>query len=422
MTAVAILAFGTRGDVAPLTGLAQALTGDGLDVTLAAQAPYRGMIEAAGARFALLPKDTENETRDWPAAQALVDGGRATPSRAMLARMRDGLRGVGEAMAEAAEGADAILYQGPVGAVLGSHVAEAAGIPGAGVNFQPLHPTGDFSPPPLGTRSYGRVGNRIAWRAAGSADRVYRPVVSELRRNLGLPSEVTADPRESPCLYAFDEAVVPRPADWPGNAEVTGYLWPAVDPGWAPDARLVDFLADGPVVYVGIGSTATAHGDSLSRIVIDAAEQAGVRVVLQRGWARLNGGSAPHVLTVGDVPHEWLLPRVTAAVHHCGAGTSAAAVRAGIPTVPVPGIMDQPFWADRLHRLGVATAPLPRHTITVGGLTAALESVLADQQMRRAAVDLGVRVAATDGITAAAGFVTRLLGRPESPIETRRIL
>lgn len=401
----AILAFGTRGDVVPLTGLARRLQSDGADVVLAAQEPYRAEVIAAGVDYAHLPKDTRAETLASPASQALVDGAAMRPSKESLEEMRDGLRGVGQAMAQAAEGSDLLLLEGPVGALLGRHVAAALAVPSAGVMFQPASPTGDFSPPALGVRSYGRLGNRFVWWAGGFAERVYAPVIAELRRDLGLPAKPSRAERthDWPVLYPFSEHVLPRPADWPAHVRVTGYLRP--EPVGALGPELEAFLADGPPpVAVTLGSTATANGAAISRILAEATAAAGVRAVVQRGWAGLEP-VGEHVLVVDAVPHSLLFPRCAAVVHHCGAGTTAAALHAGVPSVPVPGIMDQPFWAQRLQRLGAGTAPLPRHALAADALTEALRTV---GQHRAAAERLGATLRAEDGAAIAAAAITDL--------------
>ncbi|MCA0158984.1 glycosyltransferase [Tsukamurella sp. M9C] len=401
----AILAFGTRGDVVPLTGLARRLGSDGHDVVLAAQEPYRAEVAGAGVAYAPLPRDTRAATLASPAAQALVDGARMRPSNDSLEEMREELRGVGQAMAAAAEGSDLLLLEGPVGALLGRHVAAALGVPSAGVMFQPASPTGDFSPPALGVRSYGRLGNRFVWWAGGFAERVYAPVIAELRRDLGLPAKPSRAERDRPwpVLHPFSEHVLPRPTDWPEHVRVTGYLRPEPVGALGPD--LEAFLSDGPPpVAVTLGSTATANGAALSEIVAEAAAAAGVRAVVQRGWAGLEP-VGEHVLVVDDVPHALLFPRCAAVIHHCGAGTTAAALHAGAPSIPVPGIMDQPFWARRLHRLGAGTAPLPRHSLTADGLTGALRTV---GQLRPAAERLGAALRAEDGAGRAAAAITDL--------------
>ncbi len=401
----AILAFGTRGDVVPLTGLARRLRSDGLDVVLAAQGPYRAEVTGAGIEYAPLPRDTRAETLASPAAQALVDGTTMRPSKATLEEMREGLRGVGQAMAAAADGSDLLLLEGPVGALLGRHVAAALGVPSAGVMFQPASPTGDFCPPALGVRSYGRLGNRFVWWAGGFAERVYAPVIAELRRDLGLPPKPARAERtrDWPVLYPFSEHILPRPTDWPEHLRITGYLRPEPVGAMPPD--LAAFLSDGPPpVAVTLGSTATAHGDALSRIIAEATAAAEVRAVVQRGWAGLEP-VGEHVLVVDDVPHALLFPRCAAVIHHCGAGTTAAALHAGAPSIPVPGIMDQPFWAQRLHRMGAGTAPLPRHALTIDALTDALRTV---GKHRPAAERLGMALRDEDGAAVAATAITDL--------------
>ncbi|MGX9297175.1 glycosyltransferase [Tsukamurella paurometabola] len=404
----AILAFGTRGDVAPLTGLARRLRSDGHDVVLAAQEPYRAEITGAGGAYAPLPGDIREATLASPTAQALVDGTRMRPSKDTLEEMREELRGVGQAMAAAGDGSDLVLLEGPVGALLGRHVAAAMGVPSAGVMFQPASPTGDFSPPALGIRSYGRLGNRLVWWAGGFAERVYAPVIAELRRDLGLPAKPgrAERARHWPVLYPFSEHVLPRPTDWPAHLRVTGYLRPEPVGPLAPD--LDSFLTDGPPpVAVTLGSTATANGAALSRILAEATAAAGVRAVVQRGWAELEP-SGEHLFVVDDVPHALLFPRCAAVIHHCGAGTTAAALHAGAPSIPVPGIMDQPFWARRLHLLGAGTEPIPRHALTTDALADALRTV---GRHRPAAERLGADLRAEDGAARAATAITDLFHR-----------
>ena len=191
--------------------------------------------------------------------------------------------------------------------------------------------------------------------------------------------------------------MVARPSDWRTGLEVTGYWWPPLAPEWRPPKLLVDFLAAGPPpVFVGLGSTATNDGERYSQIVAAALNKVGVRGVVQSGWARLHGDGAD-TATIDDVPHAWLFPQTSVVVHHVGAGTTAAGLRAGIPAVPLPGIGDQPFWAQRLRRLGVAPAAIPRRNLTADRLASAIEAVLTDARFRRSAEAIAVRLQAEDG-------------------------
>lgn len=208
-------------------------------------------------------------------------------------------------------------------------------------------------------------------------------------RRLDLP----ADAPEGPVIHGFSPTVVPRPADWPASVTVAGYWWPFSSSQWRPPDDLVAFLRDGPPpVFIGFGSMT----DDRSEVVAAAVKRAGVRAVIQSGWAAL--GPADDAFLIGDMPHEWLLPRVAAVVHHAGAGTSAAGLRAGVPAVPVPVMVDQPFWASRLHGLGVAPAPLPMAGLTAGSLADAVRVCLDRPGYRRRAAEVAARIALEDGV------------------------
>jgi len=416
MTRIVIQAFGTVGDVAPLTGLGLRVRNDlGVDVAIAAQHPYETMITEAGLEFRLLPRDTEQDTRDSDYGQALIDGSRLRPSKTVLAAMRDDLTGVGDAMADTSRDADLLLLEGPVGALLGYHVAEALDIPSLGVSFQPASPTAELAPPPLTSRSFGRLGNRLAWHIAGGmGEKIYTPLIDDLRRSFGLPQRsrrgYQRDRAERwPIVYGFSPHVVPRPRDWRPGLDVTGYWWPAPTQSWQPPKELADFLEAGPPpVFVGLGSTATAAGDRLSETVTRALHLAGMRGVVQAGWARLHC-TGDDILTIDDVPHSWLFPRMAAIVHHCGAGTAAAALRAGVPSIPVAGIVDQPFWAHRLHSLGAATPPLRRVTLSAEDLADAMASAATSPNYLQRAQHFSDLLADEDGEAAAVGIIATKL-------------
>jgi len=206
-------------------------------------------------------------------------------------------------------------------------------------------------------------------------------------------------------LHGFSAHVLPRPADWRPGLEVVGY-WPSPEPpGWVPPPELVDFLDAGPApVFVGFGSMGSGQDGWLSETVAGALRRSGGRAVVQAGWAGLEG-VGPDVLTIGDVPHSWLFPRVAAVVHHGGAGTAGAAFTAGTPAVAVPVYADQPLWGERIRALGVGPAPLPFRALTADALAERIRD-LQTGRYRDAAADLGRRVRTEDG----AGRVVEALG------------
>jgi UDP:flavonoid glycosyltransferase YjiC (YdhE family) len=181
---------------------------------------------------------------------------------------------------------------------------------------------------------------------------------------------------------------------------VVGYWWPSIPAAWQPPAELVRFLESGPTpIYLGFGSLMLPAEQSaeLSELVAEAVRAAGVRAVVQAGGAGLDV-TGPDMITVGSVPHEWLFDRVCAVAHCCGAGTAGAGLRAGLPTVAIPSPGgDQPFWANRLHRLGAATTPIPRPRLTADKLARAIDTALNDPRLRSRAVELAEQIATEDG-------------------------
>lgn len=414
MTTIVIVAYGSRGDVSPYTGLGVRLREAGFRVAVAAQGPYRDLIGDLGLEYRFMPTDTEAATKASPAAQRFIDGDRMLPSRAMLAEMTQYGPELGEAIVDVCAGADLLILAGTIATMFGYHVAQGMGIPSIGAHLQPSVPTGDFPPFTLGSRSYGRWGNRMLGRLAALGDKAYLPTINDVRRRVGLPpTTVGAYSRERaarwPILHGFSEHVVPRPADWRPGLEVTGYWWPATPPVWRPPADLVDFIESGSApVYIGFGSTATNKGPQLSRIIGEAVRAAGVRAVVQSGWAELDCGGTD-LLTIGDVPHEWLFPRMAAVVHHAGCGTTAAGLRAGVPAVAIPGIMDQPFWAKRLVDLGVAPGSIRRPKLRSDELAALITAAVSDSSYHDRAQQMSRKLAAEDGIGRAVAAVTGLL-------------
>jgi sterol 3beta-glucosyltransferase len=408
---VLIVTSGSVGDVAPYTGLGVRLRDAGHAVSMATHEPFRAAVGRAGLGFEPLAGDLR-------ATLARAVGGldvralarQFSLARPLIAALGDGILGAVERVRP-----DVLLLSTMV-APLGYQVADAFGIRQAGVFLQPVHPTREFGSVLLGGRSFGGWGNlAVGWAAFRAVEPLYAAPVRELRRRLGLPRMALGELRREqegagPTFHGFSPAVVRRPADWPAMLRVGGYWWPAVDPGWRPPAELEAFLAGGPApVFIGFGSMAPGHGERLGEIAVAAVRRAGVRAVLQAGWSGLTAGgreadggggeaAGGDVLSVGGVPHEWLFPRMAAVVHHAGAGTAAAGLRAGVPAVAVPVLADQPFWARRLHELGVAPGPIPMPGLTVAGLAAALRQVVGNPHYAARAQALSARIGGEDGV------------------------
>ncbi|MFE4856602.1 glycosyltransferase [Streptomyces sp. NPDC056670] len=400
---VAIMTVGSRGDVAPYAGLAEGLVRAGHDVTLVTHARFEPLLSRSAIRFHPIPIDPHAELHG--ARGQLLHRSRTGPGK--LVRVLTMARSLAGEMADdllrAAQASDLVLLAGSV-APLGYAIAEALGLPSIGLNLQPLHPTGAFVPPLAGVGTWGAPVNRAAGHGVHLAlAHVYGPAAQDVRRRLGGPSRgLRAQHRERerghwPVLHGYSPLVVPRPRDWRPGLEVTGYWWPRVSEPQLP-TRLRDFLAAGPApVFVGLGSATVPDPARVSGRIVRALRAAGLRGVLQEGWAGLHA-EGDDIITIGDVPHSVLFPHLAAVVHHAGAGTTGAGLRAGVPAVPVPIQFDAGFWADRLVRLGVAPRALPLRRLTADALAAALQEATSDPGYRVRARAVADRLAAEDGV------------------------
>lgn len=399
---ILIAAAGSRGDVAPYTGLGAELRRAGYDVVLATTDTFAPLVRAAGLEFRSLPADPR------------VRGG-VTGKRELMRTAAAFITELGQGFADAMDDGADLLLLSTTTAPLGWHLTEATGTPSLGVYLQPTAPTGDFPPVVTGSRSLGRLPNRATGRfALRMADRVYEQAVAKLRHRLQLPAASPSEMRRRqeranwPILHGFSTALVPRPSDWRSGLEVVGNWWPHHDAAERLPTDLEDFLRAGPrPVLIGFGSMASGDGERLSEIAVRALRRAGLRGILQAGSAGL-AADGDDVLTIGDVPHALLFPRLAAVVHHGGAGTSAAALRAGVPAVTVPVAADQPFWAGRLAALGAATDPIPFRSLTAERLADSLDQVVKQLAYAQAAAKAAKYLETEDGAAQALKAIQQL--------------
>jgi sterol 3beta-glucosyltransferase len=407
-----LLTVGSQGDVRPFVALAVRLRGEGHTALLAAPAGYGSLAAAHDVPFVPLELD-------------ISQVGSAVAGRNGLRHMLAFCRAMGQRaaaflpdLAAAADGADVIVHH-PV-LPLGQHLAELRRVPA--VVAQPLPalvPTAAFASAAWPGR-VPRSLNRASYRAAGLLSGAWcRRDVDRWRRDaLGLaPRPGRHDPLTSwdgtpvTALHGYSAHVLPRPADWPASAHVTGYWTLPAAPGWSPPRRLADFTEGGsPVVYLGFGSMPGPDPERLAAALVAATAQVGARAVVASPSPELRRLlPSGRFLLIRDAPHDWLFPRMRAIVHHGGAGTAAAAVLAGRPQVIWPFGVDQPFWARRMAGLGVAPAARPVTALTGPGLAAALEAALGDGRLAANAARLGTAVRTEDGTGQAIALLEQAL-------------
>ena len=167
---------------------------------------------------------------------------------------------------------------------------------------------------------------------------------------------------------------------------------------------------------IGFSSQVARDAAQVTRTVVEAVTRAGQRAVLVTGFGGLKGVELPaHVRPFQSVSYDWLFPRVSGVVHHGGSGSTALALRAGVPSVAVPFGYDQPFWAGRLHALGVGPAPIPANRLTADSLTAALTALATDRSFRDRARAAGALMREEDGVRRAVSSVLAVLDSRRSP-------
>jgi UDP:flavonoid glycosyltransferase YjiC (YdhE family) len=337
----------------------------------------------------------------------------------MANEARRGAIAIAEGGLAAARDTDLILA-GIGGLFVGLALAEKFGLPVVQAYYIPFTPTRAFPsfmfprlPTWLGgpaNRFTFHLARQVMWQGFRSADAVAR------RQVFDLPPAPLWGPfgsdrlRDTPVLYGYSPHVIPPPPDWGADTSVVGYWFLDPPSGWTPPLALLDFVAAGPPpVYVGFGSMSSRNPQATAKLVLDALGAAGQRAVLLAGWSGLRPADLPDsVLMVDSVPFAWLFPRMAAVVHHGGAGTTGAGLRAGVPSIVVPFFGDQPYWGRRVAELGVGPAPIPRKRLTVEVLAGAIDRAVTDPVLRRRAAELGTKIRAEDGVARAVAVVNTL--------------
>jgi sterol 3beta-glucosyltransferase len=418
---ITILTVGSRGDVQPYIALGLGLQAAGHAVCLATESQYRDWVVSHGLAFAALPGNTleKHATAAWKTLMDPVKQTGFLHDTLVCFRqfVQPTLRQQLDATWTVCQGAEAIISMPSVFASY--HVAEKLAVPFYNVWTCPVTPTRHFSNswyrlPRRMNRWLGGTLNWISynlpiwlfWFELGQEIDRWRQEVLQLP-SMTVDSQRMAD---APWLYAYSPSVLPKPEDWAEQIHVTGYWFLDQPQDWHPSPRLVDFLQAGDApVYVGFGSLPTRDPRQATQLVVEAIARTGQRAILDQGWGGLEELDLPdsiYVMQSHEGIHEWLLPQVSAVVHHGGNGTTAAGLLAGKPTVVVhPAMTDCGFWGQQMAALGVGPEPILRSQLTVDRLAAAIQTAVTDPSMRLKAKALGDRIRSETGVqTAVAAF------------------
>lgn len=419
---VTLLCIDTTGGIVPYIALAHGLRRAGHTPAFIVPQHFVGLIERHGFGATPLAGDMESMLQQDPSLAGVAEKGFMVAQAQVARTITEHLPSWTQTTLEACRATD-LLIGGFAGVLVGSGAAEKAGIPFVQAHLQPMTPTGAFGGllmPAAGRWAQG-LPNRLSHQLTMQV--LWQPLrgaVNRARREvLRLPPESAAGrlgrtaSADEIILYAFSRHLVPKPPDWPANVHVTGAWFLEEPEPWQPPQALVEFLAAGePPISIGFGSMMSSDAARTTDLIVEAVARSGRRAVLLAGWGGLRRDALPPTIFAMDAaPHSWLFPCVALAVHHGGAGTTHAAVRAGIPAVVVPFGADQPFWARAAERAGAALAPLPRKQLTAPRLTDAITAALAHPSLAASAARLGEQVRAEEGVETAVRLIEQHAGR-----------
>jgi sterol 3beta-glucosyltransferase len=417
---ITILTTGTRGDLQPYLALGVVLKKAGYTVRISAFENYETFVKSCGLEFFPIKGDiskvaSSDSTRHAKQAD--------NPLKLILSfnKLKSLVFDLQKDFFAACIGSDAIVYH--PGAPIGYFAAQYFKIPSILATPFPMTPTMDY--PALIFYDTIRLGKgfnlithkvfeQIMWLASSS------PVKQFWKKEFGKAPENFTCPfgkqntRKLPTIISCSNYVFSRPKDWSEYVTSTGYWFLEDEVGWNPSSDLLEFLQRGtPPVYVGFGSV----GDSAlvlqtTELVMDALKRSGNRGILATGWNGMTKvDSIPEeIFILESAPHSWLFPRMAAVVHHGGAGTTAAGLRAGVPSIIIPFSNDQFAWGRRVYELGVGSKPIPRKKLTAERLSDAIKFAL-ESNIKDASIDLGIKIQSENGAETAARTIINCLER-----------
>ena len=404
------VSFGSRGDIEPFITLGRALGQAGHEVRLLTHPEYAPM--AAGLELVAARGRSVRELMESPEGRELLAriGNPLTALRRLADLLAPELALIYADVARVVADADAVLAFPATFPAL--DVAAALNRPAVHVHHVPAVPTRRFPVPAtyIGARSLTPLGNRASYAFDAWLLRRLTHAAAGRARATALGSARRVRAPRAGAVVGVSPRVLPPPPDWPGDVVTCGYWWGANRHAALPPATEA-FLAAGPApVFVGLGSTPLPDAGATTREIAGAARDAGVRVVLQRGWAGLGEGVAdPHVHVVGDVSYDALFPRVAAVAHHGGAGTTALGLRHARPTLCLPAVADQFFWGHRVAALGAGPAPLPVKRLRRDHLAERLSTLVGDSAYRERTRVIAPALESEDGCGVAVAAIERFL-------------
>lgn len=416
---IAVIAPGSRGDIQPFVALGKGLMEAGYTIRIITNLDHETLVKSHGLDFWPIEIDIQDYVQSEKMRMVLEHGGLISSLAEMAKGMKRNAALLASRSLAGCQAMDLIMV-GISGLFTGLAIAEKTGLPLLQAYNVPITPTCAFAgvlAPQLSSWFEGRLNllshqitRQLLWQA-------FRPADKQIRKHvLGLPSSPFWAPFDAkilnqlPILYGFSPSIIPHPDDWPEDIHITGHWNLEPVEGWKPPEKLVQFLSSEPTpIFIGFGSMSNKNPRATADLVFEALDRTGQRAFVFSGWGGLEQSNIPaSVLMVDSLPHSWLFTKVKAVIHHGGAGTTAAGLHAGVPSLIIPHHGDQPFWGQLVASLGIGPTPIPRNKLTVNKLSKAIEQLVFDQQMSQKAALLKTSIQAENGIGRAVEIIRQI--------------
>lgn len=414
MMLISLLTAGSRGDTQPYIALGLELQKAGYAVRIAASETFEDLVIRFGLEFYPLPGKV-SEIVDNKNLRQAMEADNPFKVLASFNTLKKYAPSLQQGFYEACQGSDAIVYH--PGAAIGYFIAQSLNIPGILATPFPMIPTRDY--PALIFYDSIRLGKsfnllthklfgEIMWLTSKDPiEQFWKGKFGSIPPNFVNPFSQKRS-ENGLFLVACSNYVFPQPQNRSKQTHHTGYWFLNEGDDWSPAESLQKFLQAGkPPVYIGFGSLGNpAQATQTTELVIDALKLSGQRGILATGWSGMTKPDRipDNIFIVESIPHAWLFPRMSVVVHHGGAGTTAAGLRAGIPSVIIPHANDQFAWGRRVYELGVGAKPIPRKKLTAAKLSDAISYAL-DEKVQAQAKELSERIQRENGVKVAAKLI-----------------
>ena len=409
---ITMLTMGSTGDVRPYVLLGKELKNRGYHITVAAFSSFRGMVTDEGLDFYPLSGNAEELITSVLGPE--TNGINYLPQ--IYKRLHSVIPELLRGLEESCRTADAMICN-YFGTVYYS-VAEKYHLPCIQTHFFPMDPTSSIPMSSFRNQHLGSVFNKFTYKigylSVGFLEKI---LLSEWREDSMISKrKATSHPvykigeHDIPVLYAISPSVFPKPREWPDSIHMSGFWFDHSPCKWQPPEDLLEFLHSGEMpVYIGFGSMHSGNMNKMLTMILRALRAAGLRAVICGALNESSRHSGRKVYFADHIPHDWLFPRVSAVIHHGGAGTVSSGLRWGRPTWILPFAGDQPFWGAQIHRIGCGPKPVSRNSVTVRKLTKGLIDLTTKPGYKKNAADIAACLAKEDGTRTAADWIEQFI-------------